>query len=103
METYYFILLQDHSKFQAETCSPSQLDCVTSVSVEDSTCVKECEGIVVDIVKTHNEFDETRELETLYREYEEFKTRNASKIKYPGYMKGVYSKSCATEMQIVLL
>lgn len=73
------------------------------VSVVDSSCVKECEGIVADIVKTHNEFDETRELETLYREYEEFKSRNASKIKYSGYMKGVYSKSCATEMQIVLL
>ena len=97
-------LLEDHSNnVQAKTCSPSQLDCVALVSVVDSSCVKECEGIVADIVKTHNEFDETRELETLYREYEEFKSRNASKIKYSGYMKGVYSKSCATEMQIVLL
>ena len=75
-------------KIQAATCSPSQLDCVASVSVRESSCMKECEGLVVNVVKTDNAIEKSPELTQLYEEYERYKARNTSEIKYESYTKG---------------
>ena len=62
---------------------------MSNISYEEDTCLKECEGLVVDITKGEpSDGDERRELAELYEDYERFKTRNISKLEYSGYMKG---------------
>ena len=61
---------------------------MASVSVEESSCVQECEGLVVNIVKTETKSDQTPELLELYEEYERFKTRNTSRAEYSELVKG---------------
>ena len=78
-------------KIQAIICSPPQLDCVASVSVKESSCIKECEGLVVNVVKTDNAIEKSPELTQLYEEYERYKARNTSEMKYESYTKGWYT------------
>ena len=50
--------------------------------------MQECEGLVVNIVKTETKSDQTPELLELYEEYERFKTRNTSRVEYSELVKG---------------
>ena len=62
------------------------------ISYEEGSCLKECEGLVVDIVKGDSrEGQERGELADLYEDYERFKTRNISRLKYSGHMQGTES------------
>ena len=62
---------------------------MSNISYEEDTCLKECEGLVVDITKGEpSDVDERREVAELYEDYERFKTRNISRLDYSGYMKG---------------
>ena len=53
--------------------------------------MKECEGLVVNVVKTDNAIEKSPELTQLYEEYERYKARNTSEIKYESYTKGWYT------------
>ena len=53
--------------------------------------MKECEGLVVNVVRTYNLIEKSPELTQLYEEYERYKARNTSKIKYESYTKGWYT------------
>ena len=85
---FYFVK-EINILFQVATCSPLQLDCVSDISHEEDSCLKECEGLVVDITKADNSEGEVeRELAELYEDYERFKTRNISRLEYSGNMQG---------------
>ena len=51
--------------------------------------MQECEGLVVNIVKTETKSDQTPELLELYEEYERFKRSNTSRIEYSDRVKGL--------------
>ena len=72
---------------------------MNSISYEESSCLKECQGLVVDIVKGGSrEGGERRGLAELYEDYESFKRRNISRLEYSGHMQGKRhtSVSCLT-------
>ena len=99
----FYFLKEINILFQVATCTPLQLDCVSNISHEEDSCLKECEGLVVDITKADNSEGEVeREVAELYEDYERFKTRNISRLEYSGYMKG-RAHFCLTSSDLILL
>ena len=62
---------------------------MSSISYEETSCMKECQGLVVDVARADTETEERRELVDLYEDYEKFKMRNISKLEYSGDMQGI--------------
>ena len=80
------------------------MDCVSNISYEEDSCLKECQGLVVDIDKDkgNSEAEERRELADLYEDYEKFKARNISRLEYSGHMQGK-AHFCLTSSDLIHL
>ena len=73
---------------QSDPCTPSQLDCVESVTVGREECLERCQGIILEAETLPTSLRDDDGLAQFLADYENYKNPNFSKFDYPDAISG---------------
>ena len=74
--------------FQFPLCLVEDLSCVAEVNTKHGDCLKSCEGIYADVIKSDIDFVELDGIKQMVKKYETYKHLNESYVRFPNELKG---------------
>ena len=63
-------------------------DCVAEIKTKYKDCLKSCEGIYADVIKSDIDFVELDGIKQMVKKYETYKHLNESYVRFPNELKG---------------
>ena len=66
----------------------ADLSCVAKIKTQYRDCLKSCEGIYADVIKSDIDFVELDGIKQMVKKYETYKHLNESYVRFPNELKG---------------
>ena len=66
------------------------LGCLAKIKIKHRDCLKSCEGIYADVIKSDIDFVELDGIKQMVKKYETYKHLNESYVRFPNELKGEY-------------
>ena len=74
--------------FQFPLCVVQDLGCLAKIKIKPRDCLKSCEGIYADVIKSDIDFEELDGIKQMVKKYETYKHMNESYVRFPNELKG---------------
>ena len=74
--------------FQFGLCLVEDLGCVAKIKTRYRDCLKSCEGIYADVIKSDIDLVELDGIKQMVKKYETYKHLNESYVRFPNELKG---------------